>query len=182
MEFNEKMLSRKTIFNGKVFTVYEDTVILQNENQASREVVKHSGGVGIVAINQKNEVFLVKQFRYAASEVLLEIPAGKLEIGEKPEDCGVRELLEETGYSADKLISLGFIYPTPAYCNEKIYIYFVRVKGEQGSQNLDKDEFLSVHKIPLDKAIQKILEGEITDAKTIVALLKTSALISKGLL
>jgi len=178
MSLTEKTLSTQSIYQGKIIDVYKDEVELPNGNRASREVVRHPGGVGVCALTDGGEVYLVKQYRYPHKKALLEIPAGKLERGENPLECGKRELLEETGCTAKEFISLGTVLPTPAYCEEVIHIYLA--KGLTfAAQNLDADEFLEVVKMPFTQAVDMIMSGEIADAKTCAAILKVKLLSEK---
>ena len=177
MKLTEKTLSLKTIYNGKIINVRKDEVELPNGNSADREVVEHSGGVCVLPLTDSGEIVMVNQFRYPHSEILTEIPAGKKEIGEEPLTCAERELLEETGYTAESFDYLGSLYPTPAYCTEVIHMYLARGLRE-GKQNLDKDEFLDVVKFPFDKAFDMVLRNEISDAKTQIAILKAKALFA----
>ncbi len=159
------------IFSGNVLTVHHDDVTLCNGNSAKRECVDHPGGVAVIGLTDNNEILLVRQFRYPYKEVIFEIPAGKLEKGEDPFDAGVREFKEECGAVADNYFSLGEIYPSPGYTNEIIRLY-----GATGlrfeEQNLDDDEFLQIVKMPFDELIDRIMTGEIKDAKTVAAALK----------
>jgi len=173
----EKTLSTQTIYNGRIITVRNDTVELPNGNHAGREVVEHSGGVCVLPLTDCDHVVMVKQFRYPYGEALLEIPAGKLEHGEEPLECGKRELLEETGCTAEKFEFLGKLYPTPAYCTEVIHMYLARGLCE-GKNSLDTDEFLDVVKLPFDKVIDMIFRNEIPDAKTQLAMLKAKVLLN----
>lgn len=176
MHLEEKTLNSELKFKGGILEFYQDTVLLENEKTASRDVIRHPGGVCVVAVNEKREVYFVKQFRYPHKKVLLEIPAGKLEWGENPLECGMRELREEAGFTADEFISLGCLYPTPAYDTEIIYMYLA--KGlHKAEQDLDDDEFLDVLTIPLDEAVKMVMNNEIEDAKTQLALLKASVLL-----
>lgn len=176
MHLEEKTLNSELRFKGGILEFYQDTVLLENEKTASRDVIRHPGGVCVVAINEKKEVYFVKQFRYPHKKVLLEIPAGKLEWGENPLECGKRELREEAGFTAEEFISLGCLYPTPAYDTEIIYMYLA--KGLKSTeQDLDDDEFLDVLTIPLDEAVKMVMNNEIEDAKTQLALLKASVLL-----
>ncbi len=175
MELTEKTLNSELKYKGKVLDVYCDTALLENGKEALRDVVRHPGGVCVVALTENNEVYFVKQFRYPHQKVLLEIPAGKLEWGESHLECGRRELREETGNTADEFIYLGCLYPTPAYDSEVIHMYLA--KGlHQDKQKLDEDEFLEAFTIPFDKAVEMVMNGEIEDAKTQLAILKTARL------
>ena len=174
MDFTERRLSGETIFSGHVFSVELDRVTLPDGREAPREVVRHPGGVGVLAIDGDGIVILVRQYRYASGKTLLEIPAGKLEPGEDPQSAGLRELAEETGYRASRVSSLGKIIPTGAYNSELIYLY--RAEGlTPGETNPDDGEFVEVVRMPLAEAVKMALSGEIEDAKTVVALLKVSA-------
>lgn len=177
MDFTEKTIATEPIFEGKVIRVRRDTVVLPNGREAKRELIAHPGGVGIIAVNQKREVLMVEQYRIAFRTVLLEVPAGKLEVGEDPLECGVRELSEETGYEAGKVQFLGEYYPTPGYCEEKITLYLA-TQLQPGKQHLDQDEFLSVKTIPLDTLYEMVMNNQIHDAKTVIAVLKAKAILS----
>ena len=175
MEHIEKKLDSKTIFTGHVLTLTHDTVELENGAQSYREVVHHNGGVAVLAIDEQQQVLFVRQFRYPYGEVLLELPAGKLERGEDPAACGMRELEEETGYTAGRLDFLARVYPTPGYTNEVLHLYVARDLTFTCAHP-DPDEFLTVEKLSLQKALELCMSGEITDAKTLVALLKYARL------
>ena len=154
--------------------------MLPNQTTALREVIEHPGGVCVAAITDNDEVLMVRQFRYPYSEVILEIPAGKRDSAdEDPFECGKRELREETGATASNFIPLGELYPSPGYCGEIIWLY--AASGLTfGEQDTDEDEFLEVEKIPLEKAVDMIMKGEIKDAKTQTALLKLKLLKDSG--
>lgn len=176
MHLYEKQLSSKIIHDGKIIKLSVDTVELENGRTATREVVHHNGGVSIVPLTDNNEVIFVKQFRYPFNDVILEIPAGKIDKDEFHGDCGKRELLEETGAVAQKFDYLGVMYPTTGYVTEKIHMYLARGLSFK-SQNLDDDEFLDVVKIPIEKAIDMIMNDEIHDAKSQIAILKTARML-----
>ncbi len=178
MHLEEKQLSSELKYDGRIVKLYADTALLENGDTTLREVIRHPGGVCVVALTEENDVLFVRQFRYPHGKVLLEIPAGKLEYGEEHRDCGLRELKEETGCTCDSFEYLGNLLPTPAYDTEVIYMYLARGL-HSGEQHLDSNEFLEVEKIPLDKAVEMILNNEISDAKTQVAILKTKMLLSK---
>ena len=154
-------------------------VELENGNTSTREVVHHHGGAGIAALNDRGEIYLVRQYRYALDRELIEIPAGKLEKGEDPFEAAKRELGEEAGLAAAEYRDLGYIIPTCGYCSEIIYLYAARNLSPVG-QHLDADEFLSVFTLPLDEAARMVLSGEITDGKTVAAVLKVKALRDAG--
>ena len=176
MNFEEKTISGETIYDGKIINVRLEKVELPDGQFADRELVGHPGGVGVIAVNENNEVFMVSQYRIAAQSMMLEIPAGKLEYGEDPLECGKRELIEETGYKAKKFVHLGEYYATPGYCEDKLNIYLARDLEFVG-QNLDDGEFLNVKKYSLDELYKKVMQNEIYDAKTAIAILKTKEII-----
>lgn len=179
MNLEEKTTATREIFNGRIIRVREDDVVLPDGTPAKREIVEHNGGVAVAAIDEDGKMLMVKQFRKPFERVTLEIPAGKLEKGENPMECGMRELREETGYIADTLTHLGTIYPTPAYCEEKINIYFAdNLKKSQ--QSLDDDEFLEVYRYSVDELYEMVIGGEICDAKTVCAILRVKLLYSEG--
>ena len=176
MELKEKRLSGETVFDGKIMHVRRDIVQLSDGSEAFREVVDHSGGVCVLALDDEGRALIVRQFRYPHEKVLCEIPAGKLERGEDPFAAAQRELKEETGAVAQKWDSLGEIYPTPAYCGEIIRMYMAR-ELKFGENALDEGEFLEVERIDFDLLVQKVLSGEIRDAKTVAAVLKAKLLL-----
>lgn len=165
----EEKIKGKLIFKGKVIHVYHDEVKCSNGILANREVVRHLGGAAILFINSKNEVLLIKQFRYVFNEELYEIPAGKLEISEDPMLAAKRELEEETGYHSEDIKPLGIIYPTVGYSDEKIYLYLVE-EATLESTHFDIDEDISSAFYPLKDVLEMIQNGIIKDAKTICAI------------
>ncbi len=180
MNLEEKQISAEHMYKGKIISLRRDTALLPNGNTATREVVEHNGGVCVAALTDNDEVLFVRQFRYPYMEIIPEIPAGKRDkADEDPLKCGIRELKEETGATAEKFIPLGKLYPSPGYCGEIIWMY-AATGLSYGEQNPDDDEFLTVEKIPLNKAVEMILLGEITDAKTQAAVLKLKVLKDQG--
>ena len=180
MNLEEKQLTSEYIYNGKIIKLRRDTALLPNGKTSTREVIEHNGGVCVAALTDSDEVLFVKQFRYPYMEIVTEIPAGKRDgADEDPLVCGKRELKEETGAEAESFIPLGKLYPSPGYCGEVIWM-FAATDLRYGEQHPDDDEFLSVEKIPLEKAVQMILSGEITDAKTQAAVLKLKLLKDRG--
>lgn len=182
MKYEEKTLSSEKIYDGKIINVRRDSVLLPNGNKAIREVVEHSGGVCVAPLTDDGALLFVRQFRYPYAEEILELPAGKLDReGEDPLAGGRRELREETGAQAESFEFLGRMYPSPGFSNEVLYMYLARGLT-CGSQQPDEDEFIDVVKIPLDKALAMVMSGEITDAKTQTAVMKTSMILSKAAL
>ena len=174
---HEKTISSEVKYEGLIFTVAHDTVELENGKTAPREVIHHHGGVCVIPVTENNEIYLVRQFRYPFKEITVEIPAGKLEKGEDPAECGRRELLEETGCTCTEYTYLGKLYPIPAYDTEIIHIYMARGL-ESGVQSLDEDEFLEVEKVHLSKAVEMVMDGTIPDAKTQIAILKAARILN----
>mgnify|MGYP001300006941 CR=1 FL=1 len=164
-----KLNETKTIYEGKVFTLAIDNITLPNGVATVIDIIRHPGAAAMVPMLNKNTVLLIKQYRYAAGGFIWEIPAGTLNPGESPIECAKRELIEETGYSSDKLEKLTEIIPVPGYSDERIHLYLATglVKAVQ---NLDRDEILNVHEINMDDALKMIAKGEIIDSKTISGL------------
>ena len=175
----EEQLRSEEIYRGRILNVTRDTVLLENGTEAIREVVQHPGGACVVPLTADGCVLMVRQFRYPHHTETLEVPAGKLEYGEDPLQCAVRELKEEVGGEAKKLELLGSLFPTPAYDAEVIYMYLARQISETHAQALDADEFLDVIRVPLADAVRMVMEDRIKDAKTQIALLKTAFLLQK---
>ncbi len=176
---SEKTINSKTIYDGKILHVTVDEVELPDGEHAIREIVQHSGGVCVAALDENNELFFVRQFRYPYKEITLELPAGKLEKGETVLENGKRELLEETGCEGYSYISLGAMYPSTGYTDEIIHLFACRVKSV-GENQPDKDEFLNVEKIPLEKAVEMVLNNQLPDAKTQLTILKLEMLLRSG--
>lgn len=177
MHLEEKKMSSELIYDGRIFKVSRDKALLENGKTADREVVHHSGGVTVIPVTDNNEILMVKQYRYPHEKVMLEIPAGKLEPGETHYDCGKRELLEETGCTCKNYEYVGEVVPTPAYLTEVIHMY-IATGLEFSEQKLDEDEFLEVEKVPLEKAVEMVMKGEITDSKTQIGILKAWHIIN----
>ncbi|MGB3346764.1 MAG: NUDIX hydrolase [Candidatus Humimicrobiia bacterium] len=193
--FEERLIKSKEVFRGKLLKLTVSEVKLPDKNVTEREVVSHPGAVAIVPMTSHNEVVMVRQYRFAVGKHTLELPAGTLEEGEKPIICAKRELEEEIQVRANKWKKLISIYPSPGYCNEIIHIYLAKeledlskagnkgenfkdvqnnIKNIRKSQvkvkKSEKDEFINRVIIPLKEVKDKILNGEIMDAKTIVGI------------
>ncbi len=178
MHFNETELERETKFKGRIFEVAKCRARLDNGDVVDREVICHSGGVCILPVDSELNAYFVRQYRYGAGKELIEAPAGKLEVGEDPLKAALRELSEETGFTAKKVIDLGIGYSSPAILTEKIYMYLA-LDLEKGSQHLDESEFLEVMKIPLEQMVHGVLLNKIEDFKSQVVLLKAYAYLNK---
>lgn len=179
LKLSEKTLKEDYIYKGKILNVRVDEVELPNGAKSKREIIEHSGGVVILALHANGNVSFVNQFRYPYKKVVLELPAGKVEKGEDPLETGKRELKEEVGLTAKRYINLGEYYPTTGYCEEIIYMYLA-LGLTNGEQDLDENEFLSIETMPIDKAVDMVLKGEIRDGKTQTALLKVAMMLKNG--
>lgn len=176
MSFVEKKISEHPVYEGRIFSVYQGTVALPNGGTAGRDRIEHHGGAGILPLDANGNIYLVKQYRFGVDKELLEIPAGKLEPGEDPQLTAVRELTEEVGFMPKKVTPLGHMELSPAYLGEITYLYLGQELIPQKAA-LDDDEFLEVVTMPFTEALQKVLDGKITDGKTQNAILKTAVLL-----
>lgn len=167
----EKTLSSQRIYDGQILSLRVDRILLENGQQAVREVIDHQGAAGIVAFDEDGKLLMVRQYRYPVEQELLELPAGKIDPGETPLQCAARELEEETGYKAQKLIALGRVYPAAAYDVELVHLFYAEGLTP-AQQKLDEDEFLSVEHVDFDEAVRMVLEDEILDSKTQIGILK----------
>lgn len=179
MNLTETPLTQDYRYRGKIVNLRVDEALLPNGGTALREVIEHPGGVCIAALTEKEELIFVRQFRYPYEEVVLELPAGKLDPGEDPLEAGKRELREETGAAAQEYVSLGRLYPSPGYCGETIYLY-AATGLTFGDMQPDEDEFLEVERIPLEEAVRLVLDNHVPDAKTQTAVLKLYELRRRG--
>ncbi|MBI1278153.1 MAG: NUDIX domain-containing protein [Anaerolineaceae bacterium] len=167
---NEKILSSKRIYSGRIVTLDLNEVELPDGQHQMREIIVHPGATALIALDNQNRILLVRQFRSAAAVVMSEIPAGVLNAGEDPMEAAVRELQEETGYKPGKIERLGGFYTAPGYTTEYIHLYIARELAESRLP-ADEDEFIEVERVSLENAMNMIEQGKITDAKTIIALL-----------
>ena len=179
MELFEKKLTSKQVFDGVVVKLFVDEVELPDGKKSVREVVRHPGAVCVIPIDENGDVIMIKQFRYPFEEVLYEIPAGKLEIGEDPYEAAKRELEEETGVNASKIEYIGTMYTTVAILDEKIHMYLATGITYKAAHP-DEGEFLEVEKIPLSTLVNMVMDGKIPDSKTQIAILKAEKLLKNS--
>ncbi len=166
----EKTIKTNYIYKGRILNLRNDDIELPDGKPAQREIVEHSGGAAILAIDGDDTVYLTRQFRYPYKKILVELPAGKLGKGENAADCARRELKEETGLVAEQLELLAELYPSPGYTEEVLYIFLA--KGlHQGDASPDEDEFLQVVKLPYGEFLSQAMNNQIKDAKTVAAAL-----------
>lgn len=170
MIFEEKKIRGKRIFTGEVLELNLDEVQLPNGKKAEREWISHKGAVGIVPVAENGNLILVEQFRYPTGKTVIEIPAGKLDKGEKPQDCAVRELQEEIGMKCSEIGLLSTFYTSPGYSDELFYL-FIATGLTPSSFDGDDDEFLNIIEMPFEEAFASVIAGKIVDGKTIAGIL-----------
>lgn len=180
LDLTETQISSELIKQGQVLGIRKDIVRLPNGNTGEREVVTHPGGVVVVPVLPNGNYLLVKQYRYAIGQLLLEFPAGKRDkVNGSPEDlllCAKRELEEETGYAANKWESLHFIHTAPGFSNEKLYFYRASDLVALDSPKTEEDEFIILEEYSLETLLAMVKSGKLTDAKTICLILWEAAL------
>ena len=176
MEYFEQRIDRDDKYHGIIVDVHLDHVRLDDGSIARREVVEHPGGVTILPVDEAGNCYMVRQFRYPAGHMMLEAPAGKLEYGEDHRECAVRELSEETGFTADELLYLGGFYTSPGFSSELLHIYLA-LGLHAGESHLDEGEFLNVEKLPLQQLVDMVMANQVEDAKTIIAVLKAEKVL-----
>lgn len=179
MDLEEKTIRKIYRYHGRIMNIRDDDVQLPNGKIASREVVEHVNGVCVLPITEDNHVIMVRQYRYPYGETMLELPAGRLNRGEKPFPGALRELHEETGLVGTSYFDLGRDYPSPGYTEEITFMYAASGLKNIG-QKLDEDEFLDVVSVPFDEAIRMCCDDELTDSKTQIALLKYHVMKETG--
>jgi ADP-ribose pyrophosphatase len=172
-----EQLASREIFRGKTVKLDVDRVRLPNGKEMDFEMIRHAGAAAVVPVAPDGTVLLIRQYRYATGGFLLEIPAGKLDPGEAPETCAARELAEETGFHPARLEPLGWIWTTPGFTDEKIWL-FLATGLEPAKQDLEDDEILSLERLSLADAVKQATQGEIHDGKTVCALLRAAAILS----
>lgn len=170
MSSEERTIKSDQIYEGRILALRVDTVELPNQKYSKREIVDHVGAVGVVAINDKGELALIRQYRKAVEKSLLEIPAGLVDPNEEPGMAAKRELKEETGYACEKVEFMTEFYPSPGFSTEKIHLFMAKeLKMEEPDP--DETEFLELVHMPYEEALRRVKLGEFTDAKTILAIL-----------
>jgi len=176
-ELKESTVSSETVYDGTFLDVRKDIVNLPDGNTSTREWINHPGAACIIPIMSDGKLALIKQYRYPVQSTMIELPAGKLDIGEKPEVCAIRELEEEIGYLADKLTFVTKIHPAIGFANEEMWIFLAEnlVKSQK---NTDHDEFVELMPTPIEDAIRMVWNGAITDVKTIIGVLWAERLLS----
>lgn len=170
MTFEEKTISTEMIYEGAILNLRRDKVTVKGGDTSYREIIEHNGGVAVAAVTDDNQMILVRQFRKAAEQDVLEVPAGKREVNEEPMVTAMRELKEETGYSAKKFSHLTSFYATIGYCTEVIHIYLA-TGLTPGETDFDEHEAIELEMYPIEELKQMIFDGEIIDGKTITAIL-----------
>ncbi len=182
MELTEKWVKTEEIFDGAIMHVQRDEIELPNGKHAYREIIRHVGAVCVIPITDEGEVIMERQYRYAVGETMFEIPAGKLDSkSEDPEAAIRRELKEETGYRAGRLIHLGYFYPACAYSDEKIDMYLATELTED-ERDLDEDEFINLERIKLEDLARLVVEGRVPDLKTQVAVMRALYMKEHGMI
>ena len=176
-ELKESTVSSEKVYDGTLLDVRKDIVKLPNGNESTREWINHPGAACIIPIMSDGKLALIKQYRYPVQSTMIELPAGKLDIGEKPEVCAIRELEEEIGYLADKLTFVTKIHPAIGFANEEMWI-FLAENLIKSKKNTDHDEFVELIPTSIEDALQMVWNGEITDVKTIIGILWAERLLS----
>ena len=178
--FYERPLKSENIYDGRVVHLFRDDVELSDGSRSVREVIRHNGAVCVLPLTDDGRVACVTQYRHAIGRLTLELPAGKLDTkDEDPESAARRELKEETGYECDKITSLGIMHGSPAILDEAIHLYLA-TGLRRGKATPDEGEFLDVNHLPLSELADMVMRGEITDAKTQIAVLKVYFNINNG--
>lgn len=167
--------SSRSVHDGRIIKLFLEEVRLPNGNTVTLELIRHPGASAVVPVDRDGNAILVRQYRHATGSWLLEVPAGTFDHpGESPEDCALREVEEETGYRAGRLVPLGWIWTTPGFTDEKIWLYLA-LDLTPTVPDLEADEVLTVETLPLEEAARRAVSGEIVDGKSVCALLRAAA-------
>ena len=177
MTFEEKTIKSERIYEGKIINLRKDKVVVLH-GTSEREIVEHNGGAVLAAVTSEGKLVMVRQYRKPAGRVMLEVPAGKIDPGEKPEVTAARELKEETGYTAGKVEYLMDFYPSVGYSEEVLYLYLC-TDLTPGKTNFDENEAIDIEEYEIDELCGMVMRGEIHDAKTIIAILAVKNLLGK---
>ena len=177
MTFEEKTIKSERIYEGKIINLRKDKVVVLH-GTSEREIVEHNGGAVLAAVTPEGKLVMVRQYRKPAGRVMLEVPAGKIDPGEKPEVTAARELKEETGYTAGKVEYLMDFYPSVGYSEEVLYLYLC-TDLTPGETNFDENEAIDIEEYEIDELCGMVMRGEIHDAKTIIAILAVKDILSK---
>jgi ADP-ribose pyrophosphatase len=179
LDLREQTIRSEEAFSGRLVKLRVDTVRLPDGREARREIVVHRGAVAAVPLLDHDRVVMVRQFRQAAGEVLVEIPAGTLDPGEDPCVCVARELTEEIGYASNKLTLMFRSYLAPGYSSEMLHTFLAEDLVRSDTANSDADEFIEVVEVPIAEAVEKIVTGEIKDAKSICGVLMAQRFLAR---
>jgi ADP-ribose pyrophosphatase len=174
-----EVIARETVYHGRAFNVRRDEVRLQNQNIAHLDIIEHIGAVTILPLDADGRIIFVRQYRHAAGKELLELPAGTLDVGELPENCALREIREETGFAAGKLLQVGEFFLAPGYSTEFMTV-FLATELHPSPLPGDEDEFITIEPIPIEQAYSLALNGELQDGKSLAALLLARPYIFKS--
>ena len=177
IELKESTVSSEKVYDGTFLDVRKDVVSLPDGKTSIREWINHPGAACIIPIMPDGKLGLIKQYRYPVQSTMIELPAGKLDMGEKPEVCAIRELEEETGYLADKLTFVTKIHPAIGFANEEMWIFLAENLIES-QKNTDHDEFVELMPTSIEAALHMVWDGTITDVKTIIGILWAERLLS----
>lgn len=176
MIVEEKTLSTEKIYDGVILNLRRDKVTVKNDKTSYREIVEHAGGVVIAAITPEGKIPMVKQFRKAAEKAVLEIPAGKLEESEDPKEAALRELKEETGYTAESIDYVNSFYSSIGYSEEVLHLYIAK-DLTAGDTDFDDNEAIDIYEYSIDDLMEMVMDGTVEDAKTIIAIFMLKTLI-----
>jgi len=169
-KLRERRIQGSRVYTGRILDLDVDHVLLANGHETVREVVRHRGAVVVLPLLKDQTVILVRQYRYPVDEIMLELPAGKIDPGESPVDCARRELKEETGLAAKELEALGTFFTTPGFSDERLHAFLAEGLEPPGRSSPDADELLETVRLPVRDVVKMATEGEVRDAKTLVTL------------